>query len=300
VSIDGKTLATSTLSAGWTVNEKTVGLAPLGLVCSQLPVYTGPSPIPAGSVISGKRFTSNVSLHLGNITIEKSCFQPQLSSVGRGSPLATTTNFQVSPYPPTSTKVIIRDSEFDGSLLSTELAAFAVGFWGIADLQRNYFHHLGGGLALINTGTQLDSLVEHNYVTRMIAWGDAATTGNHIDAFTIRDFTAAQKSTRKAIVRNNRFDATAPSNVTGAFFIQPLWERIDNVFIEGNLLEGNGFNLGLEQKTGYKNINATNNRFNPTGYGATYTDGGEGWTTWRDNYRYDPTKSDAKGAVVNP
>ncbi len=53
-------------------------------------------------------------------------------------------------------------------------------------------------------------------------------------------------------------------NATGAFFIQALSERIDNITIEGNLL-----------------------------------DGGEGWTTWQDNYRYDPNRADGKGAVVN-
>lgn len=148
------------------------------------------------------------------------------------------------------------------------VAAFVVGLWGIADLQRNYIHHLGGGLALYNTGRNLDALVEHNYVTEMIAWGNAAADGNHIDVFTIRDFTASQRPDRKAIVRFNRFNASAASNVTGAFFIQPLWERIDNVTIEGNLLEGDGWNLGLEQKTGYSNIKAFNNRFSPTGYGA--------------------------------
>jgi hypothetical protein len=284
---------------GWDLNAANTGLAPHGLVGSQLPLYMGPSVIPAGSVISGVRFETNIDLSRGNIVIEKCCFKPTPAGYGQGLPLATTTDFQREPYPPAPSKVIIRDCEFDGSLLSAERAAFAVGFWGIADLQRNYFHHLGGGFALYNTGSQLDSLVEGNYVVDMIAWGNPATTGNHIDAFSIRDFSAAQRPARTAIIRNNRFDPTTQSNVTGAFFIQPLWERIDNVTIEGNLLAGAGWCLGLEQKTGYSNMKAINNRFAPTGFGATYYEG-PGWTTWQENYRYDPTKIDAKGAPVGP
>jgi hypothetical protein len=289
----------STSLKGWELNRRNTGLAAHGLVGSQLPAYSGPIVIPAGSVISGVRFTGNIDLSRGNIVIEKCCFRPVPSEYGQGLPLATTTDFQREPYPPAPSKVIIRDCEFDGSLLSAERAAFAVGFWGIADLQRNHFHHLGGGFALYNTGTQLDSLVEHNYVSDMIAWGNPATTGNHIDAFSIRDFTAAQRPARTAIIRNNHFDPTTQENVTGAFFIQPLWGRIDNVTIEGNLLVGAGWCLGLEQKTGYSNIRALNNRFAPTGFGSTYYEG-PGWTTWQANHRYDPSKPDAKGVTVNP
>jgi hypothetical protein len=291
---DADTLAPS---VGWTVDETTVGLAPLGLVCNKLPVYTGPSEIPAGSLISGKRFTGNVSLHQGNITIEKSCFQP--TSAGQGMPIASTTNYNVPPYPSAKGKVIIRDSEFDGTLLTDEIAAYATGFIGIADLQRNYVHHFGSGLALMNTGTQLDALVEHNYVTDMLGWGNPATTGNHSDSFTIRDFTDAARPNRVAIIRNNRFDCDSP-NATGAFFIQAWAGRIDNVTIQGNLLEGAGYNLVLESNNhGYSNVSATDNRFTPTGWGAAYHDGGEGWTVWQDNYRYDPTKPDGKGVPVS-
>ncbi len=281
-------------SVGWLVDATTVGLAPLGLTCSQLPAYTGSADIPAGTVISGKRFTGNINLYQGNITIEKSCFRP--SSAGRGLAIASTSNYNGNNEPAKG-KVIIRDSEFDGTLLSQEIAAYATGFLGIADLQRNYIHHFGSGLGLMNTGNQLDALVEHNYVTDMLGYGDGATTGNHSDSFTIRDFTDAARPDRVAFFRNNRFDCDSP-NATGAFFIQAWAGRIDNVYIEGNLLEGGGYNLALEaNNSGYSNINATNNRYRPTGYGAVYYSGGSGWTTYRDNYLYDPTKPDAKGAA---
>lgn len=280
---------------GWLANDSTVGLAPFGINGEDLPVYTGPYKVPAGSYISGVRFTRNVDLSAGDITIEKSMFQPVEAS--RGAPIVTTTDFSQSSLPSPPGKVIIRDSEFDGTLLSDETAAWATGFWGIADMQRNYIHHFGGGIALYNTGTQLDSLIEGNYITDMLGWGDPATTGNHSDTFTIRDFTDAARPDRQAIVRNNNFDNESP-NVTGSFFIQAN-SRIDNVLIEGNLLTGGGFNLALEQnRGGYSNIKAIDNRFTPTGYGPVYTTGGEGWAAWQSNFIYNPGAANAAGTTV--
>jgi hypothetical protein len=280
---------------GWKLNESNTGLAAFGIVGGDLPVYTGPYEIPAGSFISGVRFTSPVSLYQGNITIEKSYFQP--TSAGRGLPIVSTTNYN-GDYEPGKGKVIIRDSEFDGSKLSTETAGWATAFIGIADLQRNYVHGFGSGFALMNTGSQLDSLIEGNYITKLVAFGNPATTGNHNDAFTIRDFSDAQRSDRKAIIRNNRFVADS-DNATGAFFIQAYSGRIDNVSIENNLLEGKGYNLGLEANNGgYSNVDAINNRFNPTGFGSTYTNGGPGWDTWQNNYRFNPLIADGAGTAV--
>lgn len=281
------------IQAGWKIDRNSVGLSPHSLVCSELPIYSGSPEIPAGSVISGKRFTENISLYQGNIIIEKSCFQPIIA--GRGMPIVTTTNF-AGNVEPGRAKVVLRDCEFDGTLLSDEIAAWATAFWGIADLQRNYIHHFGGGIALYNTGNEFDALIENNYVTDMLGWGDPRTTGNHSDAFTIRDFTDHERPTRLAVIRYNNFNNESP-NVTGSLFIQAN-SRIANVLIEGNLLTGGGFNLALEQnRGGYSNMKAINNRFLPTGYGHSYITGGEGWRVWKDNHLFDPTKTDAKGAT---
>lgn len=281
------------IQAGWKIDRNSVGLSPHGLVCNELPIYNGPPEIPAGSVIRGNRFIGNISLYQGSILIEKSCFQP--ISAGRGMPIVTTTNFSGNVEPGRG-RVILRDNEFDGTLLSDEIAAWATGFWGIADLQRNYIHHFGGGIALYNTGSEFDALIENNYVTDMLGWGDPRTTGNHSDAFTIRDFTDHERPTRLAVVRNNHFHNESP-NVTGSLFIQAN-SRIANVLIEGNLLTGGGFNLALEQnRGGYSNMKAINNRFVPTGYGHSYITGGEGWRVWKDNHLFDPTKTDVKGAA---
>ncbi len=104
---------------------------------------------------------------------------------------------------------------------------------------------------------------------------------------------------RRVIIRNNRFDCNSGSD-TGAVFIQTFSGRIDNVTLEGNLLEGRGYNLGLEQTNHpYANLQALNNRFSPTGWGPAYVTGGPGWRTWQNNYRYDPTQPDAKGTAVS-
>jgi hypothetical protein len=283
--IDAETTAPT---VGWTVDETTVGLAPLGLVCNQLPAYSGPYEIPAGTVMSGRRFTDGVSLYQGDITIERSCFQP--NSVGSGLPIAGTTNYNGESEPGRG-KVIIRDCEFDGTLLSDEIARTVTAFSGIADLQRNYIRHLGSGISLSNTGTQQDALVEHNFVVD--------TGSSEGSSFVITDFTDADRPDRVAIIRNNRFGHDT-STGSGAARIVAASERIVNVTFEGNLLEGPGYNLVLEWSDyGYSNLSAINNRFIPTGFGATYSTG-PGWAIWQENYLYDPAMPDGKGQVVNP
>jgi hypothetical protein len=280
---------------GWAIKAANVGLAPSGKTCEQLPAYTGPVEIPAGSVITGVRFISPISLYRGTIVIEHSCFQP--TTAGRGLPIVTTTNYNGN-FEPGRGKVIIRHSEFDGSLLPPTLAAYATAFIGIADLQRNHVHHFGSGLALYNTGTQLDALVEHNLVTQLLPQHNTISSSHHSDAFTIRDFPTSERPDRVAIIRANRFNCDS-TNATGAFFIQPWHGRISNVRIEANLLEGRGWNLALEHnKHGYSNVSAINNRFAPSQHGAAYIDGGEGWAIWRHNHRFAPGRKDGKGAPL--
>jgi hypothetical protein len=284
-------------TTGWTVNASNVGLAALGIEGEDLPVYTGPYEIPAGSVITGVRFTRPVSVHQGNITIERSLFQPTVST--GGTPVVTTTNN--NNWAPARGPVTIRDSEFDGSLMPTDRdRAFAAAFIGVANLQRNYIHNLGSGIALYNTGRLYDSLIEHNYVHRLVRWGDPFTTGNHSSGLTIRDFSDIDRPDRTATIRNNRFMADS-GNDTGAVFIAAQEGRINNVRVEGNLMEGNTNNLILEaNRNGYDNISIINNRFNPspTAYNTFFMQGGPGPAIWRDNYRFDPSAPSGIGAPV--
>lgn len=271
-----------------------MGLAPLGLSCQNLPVYQGSSDVPRGTVISGQRVTTPLNLSAGAITIDRSCIQP--TTAWRGLPILSTQDNNT--FAIASERVTIRNSEIDGSLLDTESAAWATGFMGVADLVGNYFHHLGSGIAIMHSGETLDILVERNYVTELIAWGNAATTGNHTDAFTVRDFTASKRADRALTIRNNRFNSDS-GNDTGALFIQSYSGRIDNVLVQGNLLEGAGYQLGLnELNNPYSNLRAINNRFTGTGFGATYAQRGPGWVQWTDNYIYSSNAPDARGAIV--
>jgi hypothetical protein len=278
---------------GWKVTASNTGLAPFGLSCSSLPVYTGSTKPAAGSVISQKRILTSLNLSAGDITIEKSCVQP--TTAGQGLPLLGTmdyNNFTITPR-----TVTIRDSEIDGSLLGSRLSALVTGFIGIADLQNNYIHDVGSGIGIMNAGPKLSGVIEGNYVTKLRAWGDPRTDGNHSDGFTVRDFSAA--AGRQLIVRNNRFDCNS-GNDTGALFIQTYSGNIDNVVIEGNLLEGATYQLVLGAGYGhhYSNMSAINNRMSGTGYGAGYVADGPGWSSQSGNAINDPSQPDNRGRAV--
>lgn len=288
--------AQTTPGAGWQLSTTNTGLARLGLQCGSLPAYTGPTRPAAGTVISKVRFTSPIILSAGNIIIEQSCMQP--TTAWQGLPLMSTTDNNTGAIAPST--VTIRDSEIDGSKLSAYDAAMTTGFIGIANLQRNYIHDVGSGIGLMNTGKSLNSIVEGNYIRGLRAYGDGATTGNHSDAFTVRDFDAKTTPGRTLVVRNNRFNCDS-ANATGAFFVQTYSGNIQNLTLQNNLLEGGGYQLGLESGFGntYSNLSASNNRFTGTGWGAAYVQGGPGWASWTENYLNDATAQNDIGTPVS-
>lgn len=281
---------------GWQVTASNIGLAGLGINGNTLPLYTGPSAPAAGTIIENVRIDGGLALYNGNITVRKCLIQP--TSAGSGLPIVTTSDYNYDPYHVTPTTVTIEDCEFDGTLLSDYSAGWSTGFMGIANMYRNYIHHFGSGIGFMPTGNQLDTIVENNYVTDLVSYGDGATTGNHCDGFTIRGFNASARPARNAMIRNNRFDCYT-DNASGACFLQAYADDIDNVTIQGNLLEGNSYNLVLEENNNtYSNMRCINNRFNVQGYGAHYYYG-PGWAQWSENYRNNPANPDNKGTVVN-
>ena len=62
----------------------------------------------------------------------------------------------------------------------------------------------------------------------------------HATTTAVRDFRDAPGRTAKFL--NNRIDCSTGHD-TGALFIQPTWLPIHNAFVEGNYLEGGGYNL---------------------------------------------------------
>lgn len=282
---------------GWQLTASNTGLAAQGLDCDSLPVYTGGGEPAAGTVISGMRIETPLTLFAGNITIEKSCIRP--TKLNEGAHLVTTNGPCGNSCQVTSAPVTIRDSDIDGSKLSATTIAKSCAFLGVATLQRNYMHDMGSGICFFNTGKNLDATAEGNYVTKLRAGGDS-----HNDGATIRDFETGSNPQRQLVFRNNRIDCSTGHD-TGAMFIQTYGGNIDNVTLQGNLLEGGGYNLGLE--AGFDNIygrnmRAIDNRFNSTGWGPSYvTDKGLGykWAEWRDNFMNQPGAVDNKGTAVS-
>ncbi len=290
------------IGAGWAPSSASVGLAPQGLKCSSLPEYKQSGHVvPAGTTISGKRITTWLDLSKGGITISRSCIQPLPGEVGRGSYVLSTWGGSMSAGP-----VTIEDSEFDGSLLSTQDAAWISGFVGVASFYRNYIHDFGSGIPIYSTYEKSGSnvVVQNNVVEHLVAWGDPGNGGNHQSAFTIRDFDTSVNANRQLLVRDNNFACDA-SNCTGAFFIQPNSGDVSNVTVTGNLLRGNGYQLYLDYQPNtfagmtYSNLRATNNRMTNTEYGASYVrPGGPGWAQWDQNYVYKASAVDGKGTLL--
>ena len=69
-------------------------------------------------------------LSAGDITLSETCIQP--TSTWQGLPLLSTTDNNTGQI--ARSRVVIRDSEFDGSRLSTHDAAFTGAFVGIAPI----------------------------------------------------------------------------------------------------------------------------------------------------------------------
>lgn len=281
---------------GWQINATNTGLAGVGLTCAALPLWTGGEKPAAGTTITERRITHPLDLSNGNITIERSCIQPTNSWIGLAL-LLTLDNNTGTPAP---TTVTVRDSDIDGSLLPQYNQGWTTGFQGMGNLHRNYIHHVGSGIAYYGTGRVMSGVAEGNYVDQLIGWGDPATNGNHSDGFTVRDFDASQTPGRTLVVRNNRIDCDS-ANSTGAMFIQTYGGNINNVTMDGNLFEGYGYQLGLEQGWGstYAGLSLTDNRFSGTGFGPGYVQNGPGFAEQSGNYRNDPAAPDNKGQALS-
>ncbi|SHJ57084.1 hypothetical protein SAMN02745244_02791, partial [Tessaracoccus bendigoensis DSM 12906] len=283
---------------GWELDAQNVGLAPLGLSCYSLPLYTGSLTPAAGARISGVRIVGHLDLRNGDIVVERSCIQPAAGASANNSTGALVSNFVCGrdSCPVISDKsVIIRDSEFDATGVPASQIAAACAFRGAATLQRNYMHGMGSGICFYGTGMKHDAIAEQNFVTNLRSYGES-----HNEAATVRDFMLDENPNRIARFTNNRLDI-AEGNVTAGLFIQSTGEDIDSLVVEGNLIEGGGYNLFLNQPSSggkYSNVRAINNRFRSTGWGPSAVQGGPGWSVWTNNYRYDSSKVNAQGAVV--
>jgi hypothetical protein len=295
---------------GWQVTPQNIGLAPFGLTCSSLPELSADTwpghTVPAGTTISRKRLTGWYDLSQGNITISQSCIQPLPGYVGIGTESLTTWNTNR----PLQGPVTIKDSEFDGSLLSDHDAAW-IGFMiGAMSIYRTYVHHSGSGFNTYGSyeKTGADIVLENNFVNDLVAYGDPNNGGNHESAYTARDLDISTNANRQLIVRNNHFVGDG-KNMSGTLFLQPNDTDVNNMTISGNLNEGtDGYQLYIDQDPSrfggstYKNLKIVNNRMTNGGFGAVFVrDGVPAFAQWQDNYIYNAAAIDGKGALIaNP
>ncbi len=270
---------------GWELNETNTGLkgdyskltefnASLGKLASS----GGPLYLPAGIKISDKILRYQLFLDAGGIIIERCLIRPV--GVGKGMPLITAGN------------AIIRDSEIDGSLIPDERIVYSIAYSGHGNIERCNIHHAATGIFINNKGSKI-SVAQGNYIHNL-RWVSPA----HMDGITVR-----RSDGKGLIIRNNRSICDSVKGSTGALFIQPYQGFIDNVVIEGNLLEGYGYNLYLEYR-GHRygsNIRVINNRFNayPRSAGPVAIDGGPGWQEWSENYFYNKDAEDGKGNSIS-
>jgi hypothetical protein len=293
------TSSPSTSLMGWQLNANNVGLAPFGLKCSSLPRYTGSLTPAAGTHISGVRIVGHLDLRNGGIVVERSCIQPVVGAQGSSGTESIVSNFVCGrdSCPVISDRtIIIRDSEIDATAAPASQIASACAFRGVGTLQRNYMHGMGSGICFYGTGTRHDAIAEQNYVTDLRSYGSS-----HNEAATIRDLSRQQNPNRVARFTGNRL-SIGGSNVTAGLFIQPTSENIDTIRVDGNLIEGAGYNLFLNQPGSggkYSDARATNNRFVSTGWGPSAVQGGSGWVQWSNNYRYNAAASGARGTAVS-
>jgi hypothetical protein len=277
---------------GWELNETNTGLAGVGIEAYSLPIYRGPSKPAKGAVIAEMKIETTLDLSAGGITIERCWIRP--ASISRGNNFINTfdNNGHQEPAPE---NVVVRDCDIDGTALSAYDVCFSAAFVGNGTVERCHIYGMGSGVAIFHAGDKIPALIQGNYIHGLRAWGNPATDGSHNDGFTIRDYAGPS-----AVVRNNRIDCSS-GNDTGAIFIQPYAGFIDNVLVEGNFLEGLGYQLILERHN-YDygtSLRAVDNRFSGTGFGPGYVDRKGltyGWAEWQDNFRSDPSKEGNRGA----
>jgi len=283
---------------GWELNETNTGLAGAGIDRNTLPLYEPPASqvqygiwyVPAGTVIGEKRIElGGIVLSAGNIIFERCWFHPL--SIGKGMPLIH--NEQKSP----ALQNVVRDCDIDGSALDITvypgLGTSAAIMTENIVIERCHIQHFGSGIAIGgNSAVTLEGTYIHDLIDTEYNPGE----WSHSDGFTVRSYSGAE-----ATIRNNRINAYN-NHCTGAFFLQATWadSYFDHILLEGNLLEGNGYNAIIEKSNGNygTDIRAVNNRFTVNGFGTGYIGQGPGWAQWQNNFRNDPSLKDNKGNVI--
>lgn len=300
---------------GWLLDDHNTGLARHGLDGESFPEYVHVGawndPVPAGTRLYRQKITQPLNLSAGDIVIEQCLIAPTFTGNGTAVLMGSGPGQDHSPAVP----VQIIDCDIHGDDIvgdewatTEQMRAFSAAFLGPGDVKGCNIWNLGSGIAMKQTGTQ-NPVIEGNYVHDLYAWGDPGTTGNHVAAFTIRDFNGTDLPDRILTVRNNRFVCDS-GNDSGACFIQPEggWlPGIHDVLISGNLLAGRGFNLAVTGNSGrpVQRVAVVDNRFDVSpsgGYGPVSVENRPELSgalhVFEDNYHHDQFATDHRGAPV--
>jgi len=231
----------------------------------------------AGAVVENRIIGNELDLTAGGITLRHCLIRP--TSVGQGMPLVS------------GGDAVLEDCEIDGSLIPDEDIVYNLAFSGTGSIRRCDIHGAASGIYLNNDGAT-PSVAENNYV-HDLRWVSPA----HMDGMTTRGSTGAGVS-----FLNNRSVCNSAEGCTGAFFSQPYNAAIDNLTVRGNLFEGYGYNLYVDNNGhGYgANLVVVNNRMSPYegAWGPFGMDDGVTLAEFGENYLYDPGAEDAKGAPI--
>lgn len=255
------------LDRGWgytttDANSRT-GIERWGFTESDLTPYTGSSTIAADTTLDMMSFSTNVDLRAGGITISRSLFKP--TTVGAAQ-LISFSNRDNTTAPPTKNSLI--DCTLDGTLLSDEDASLVTATEGLGDVIGCNIHHFGSGIAVLWTsGVNISCTIESNRVYDMVSFGDPATTGNHCDGFTIRDFEAF--GGRTATIQNNWVDCNT-QNASGACFIQAFGGDIADASFARNLWSTGNWCVTLDEKGStidFATVSFDDDRMDVQGYG---------------------------------
>jgi hypothetical protein len=291
---DGTTTKTYSVAVqlkGWQIDESNIGLQGAGIDRTTLADYAGPNPIPAGTTVTERHFTTIPDLSAGNITLERCWID--LDSGGGGLVTA-------SPNGP----ITLVDCDVDA-----QDAPVAAGDYSTVAYYTDLYSSMGDALLTVRRcnvygtgmGAHLDgpTLIENTYIHGLRGVGNPGTNGNHVDGLTRRG------GTEQLTVRNSRIDSSTPGNTTGDLFLQTTGgTTIDNVTIDGNLFDFAGNDVIMEAKDGGSygtNKQATNNRLRGGCYCQNFMVPASPphWDTWTDNYLYDDSDADGRGAAVS-
>jgi hypothetical protein len=276
---DGKTFTASTTVTdppsvmGWQRTKQNTGLAAVGVTSDMLTPYTGPLSIPAGTRLYRKLINAgtaqllmNSGVVLEQCEIHGKRLGPQgLIWIKDGS----------------GQKIINCDLYVEG--VNEEIAGIYAN--AANDVEIRSLYQQGGSI-----GMWFDTVSGAKPSTVSDWWYGLQPTGGgaHRDGFTRRsgNVMVTLDSVRIDIVKYS---------ATGAIFTQPTWGgTVGGLTVKNSYLLGAGYVIGLDR--GYDS-HFINNRITPTEYGATSLICSGPWT-WSENYYYDASKPDGKGAPI--